>query len=661
MNKSVSRNYFNFLAILVLTATQLLSPLALKSQDYLKAELRNTNCPVASHQADRWYFGQNAALDFRQQDPVADLSNFVLNVRTSPAIISDSTGNVLFSTDGATVWDRNGSIMQNGTGLHGYPGHTMPVIIVPKPGSDSIYYIFTSHSIKMNNLDPRTIYGLEYNEVSMTRAGGLGAVSRKNKPLLPPEFASKLTAVKSSNGIDYWVVAHKFNSNEFCSFRVTSSGVDSANYVSSSVGAVHSAPGETNNGFGYMKISPDGTKLALAILGSDIYEIFNFDASTGKVSNGITSAPVFNEPYGIEFSPDSRYLYATITSASEWSPFDSIYSYIFQFDINLGANIFTNFDTISVNNTGSYFGGMQLGTDGRIYVSRSPNGYSSLGVIENPKRPGTACNFTPNDMDLLGKRSWYGFPNFVQSYFDRPHFDVENVCFTDTALFTLQDGSNVDNISWQFGDPGSGSNTSTSIQGSHIFSGPGSYTVQVTETFSGINYGPYTETVLVNELPAVNIGDTVYMYPGSPILLDAGAGYSSYEWSTGENSQKVTISDLGTYWVTVQNEKCCFKTDTAVIIYFDVIVPNAFRPGGANNIFRAYASSLEAIKNFSLYVFNRWGQEMFVTGDITQGWDGTINGQPAPGDVYVWLVNYDVERKGKTARIAYKGNVILLR
>jgi gliding motility-associated-like protein len=661
MNKSVSPNYFNYLAILVFGAIQLLSPLALKSQDYLKAELRNTNCPVASHQADRWYFGQNAALDFRQGNPVADLSNFVLNVRTSPAIISDSTGNILFFTDGATVWNRNGGIMENGTGLHGYPGHTMPVIIVPRPGSDSIYYIFTTHSMKMNNLDPRTIYGLEYNEVSMVRAGGLGAVTRKNKPLLPPEFSSKLTAVKNSNGIDYWVVAHKFNSNEFCSFRVSSSGVDSANYVSSSVGTVQAAPGETNNGFGYMKISPDGTKLALAVLGSDIYEIFNFDATSGKVSNPITSTPVFNEPYGIEFSPDSRYLYGTITSASEWSPFDSIYSYIFQFDITLGNSIFTNYDTIAINNTGSYFGGLQLGTDGRIYVSRSPNGYAALGVIQNPKRPGQACNFATNALDLQGKRSWYGFPDFVQTYFDLPHFDVENVCFTDTTLFNLQDDSNVDNVTWQFGDPGSGSNTSTNIQGSHIFSGPGTYTVQVTETYNGVNYGPYTETVVVNELPDINIGDTVYMYPGSPIILDAGAGYSSYEWSTGENSQKVTISELGTYWVTVQNEKCCFKTDTAVVIYFDVIVPNAFKPGGANNIFRAYASSLEAIKNFSLYVYNRWGQQLFVTGDITQGWDGTIKGKPAPGDVYVWLVNYDVERKGKTERIAYKGNVVLLR
>jgi gliding motility-associated-like protein len=661
MNKSVSGNYFFYLAILVLSTVIIASPLAIHSQGYLKAELRNTNCQVASHQADRWFFGQKAALDFRPQVPVAELSSTILDVRTSPAIMADSTGNILFYTDGASVWNRTNGLMANGSGLHGYAPHSMPVIIVPKPGSDSIYYIFTTPTVKMGDGDPRPIYGFEYNEVSMKRNGGMGEVTRKNKVLLPPEISSKLTAVKNSNGVDYWVVTHKFNSNEFCSFRVTSNGVDTANYVSSSVGSVHTAPGSTNNELGYMKISPDGSKLALAILGSSIYEIFNFDASTGKVSNAITSPPVFTEPWGIEFSPDSRYLYATVTPTQPWTPSDTMYSYLYQFDVNQGGAIFNNYTTIATDNLGNYFGGIQLGTDGRIYVSRSPNGYSSLGVIQNPKRPGLACNFESNAKDLLGRRSWYGFPNFVQTYFELPHFDVENVCFSDTAIFTLQDNSNVDNISWQFGDPNSGSNTSAALDGSHIFSAPGTYSVQVTETFGGVNYGPYTETVIVNELPDVNIGDTVYMYPGSPILLDAGAGWESYEWSTGENSQVVTINALGTYWVTVQNEKCCFKTDTALVIYFDVMVPNAFRPGGTNNIFRAYASSLQAINNFSLYIYNRWGQQLFVSSDISQGWDGTFKGKDVPGDVYVWLVNYDVERKGKTERIAYKGNVVLLR
>jgi gliding motility-associated-like protein len=317
---------------------------------------------------------------------------------------------------------------------------------------------------------------------------------------------------------------------------------------------------------------------------------------------------------------------------------------------------------------GSYFGGMQLGTDGKIYISRSPYGYAALAVIENPKRPGPACNFTSGAMDLQGKRSRFGFPNYVQTFFDLPHFDVENVCFSDTTLFTLQNNANIDNATctWQFGDPASGNDMATGLQPTHVFSGPGNYTVEVTETYNGVTYGPYSETVIVNELPATTMPDTVYMYPGSPILLDAGAGFTSYEWWTPSGTvygdeQRITVRDPGTYYVTLQNDRCCYNSDSVVVIIFDVIVPNAFRPGGANPVFKAIPTSNEAINNFALYIYNRWGQQMFYSPDISQGWDGKINGKDAPGDVYVWLINYDIQREGKTDKIAYKGNVILLR
>jgi gliding motility-associated-like protein len=652
----VCGNCYYYLAILVLSMVIILSSRTLLAQDYLKAELRNTNCQVASHEADRWFFGQNAGLDFRPQDPEADLTNYMLNVPTSPAVMADSMGNILFYTDGTKVYNRNDYLMPNGDGLHGYVGYTMPALILPKPGSDSIYYIFTTHTCKTDDSDPRPIFGFEYNEVNMNHAGGLGDITRKNKQLLPPEVSSKLTAVKHTNGVDYWVVTHKFNSSEFCSFLVTANGVDTAHYESSVLGSVHTAPDSSNNAKGYMKISPDGTKLALAIYGSDIYEIFNFDANNGKVTNAITSLPVFNQAYGIEFSPDSRYLYATTTPAS---PPQS--SCLFQFDVSLGNAIFNNYDTIAIDSLGSYFSGIQLGTDGRIYVSRSPNGNASLSVIRNPKRPGPACNFTTNALDLQGKKCRLGFPNFMQSYFDLPHFDVENICFADTTIFILQNNSNIDSIAWQFGDLGN-PDSSAAIQAQHIFSGPGGYQVRVTEyDTNGTAYGPYTETVIVNELPFVDLADTVYMYPGAPILLDAGEGFVSYEWSTGENTQVIKIYEQGTYYVTVQNELCCFNGDSVQVMYFNVFVPNAFRPGGVNNIFKAYASSPEAINNFTMYIYNRWGQQIFISNDINQGWDGKINGRDAPGDVYVWLVNYDIDREGRMEKIANKGNVILLR
>lgn len=571
MNTIFSRFSPNFFLTRALILIGLISPNVLLSQGHLKAEIIGNIDAVNGHQADRWYFGQLAGLDFRPQNPVADLSNDSFNMNTSPAIMADKEGNILFCTDGRHVFNQLNHKMPKGDSLHGFSGMTMPAIIVPKPGSDSIYYIFTISKPKMNPEDPSIIYGMEYHEIDMSLDSGLGDVTMKNKVLLEPEVSSKLTAVKHSNGTDYWVVAHRFDSDEFCSFKVTSDGVDTSNYVSSHIGTVHVAPGTTNNEVGYMKISPDGTKLALAILGSDIYEIFDFNASTGEVTNAITSPQIFDEAYGVEFSPDSRYLYATITSVSLWTPFDSIYSYLFQFDVNQGANIFENYDTIAVNNLGSYFGGMQLGTDGRIYVSRSPYGNASLSVIQNPKRPGAACNFTANALDLLGRTCRFGFPNFIQSYFDLPHFEAESICFNDTTIFTLQNNSNIDHVFWDFGDPESTSNTSADFQPAHIFSGSGSYQVQLTESYEGVLFGPYTITVTASGLPYIDIRDTVYMSPGSPVLLDAGEGFISYEWSTGETTQTIQIDEPGIYHVTVYNEFYCSNTDSVVVSYYSSI------------------------------------------------------------------------------------------
>jgi PKD repeat protein len=495
MKKIIPDLKINLFLFLLTTCISILIPKILLSQGNISNEFSGNTNTGSGHQADRWYFGQNAGLDFRTQDPVVDLTNYLLNVPTSPAIMADSLGNILFFTDGVKVFNNLDQIMPNGDGLHGFVGYPMPVLIVPKPGPENKYFIFTTHRPQINPNDPGPFYGLEYNEVDLNLNEGYGDVTVKNKVLLQPEVCSKLTSVRHSNGMDYWVVAHKFNSSEFCAFRVNSSGVDTLNYMSSLIGTVHAAPGETNNAIGYMKISPDGTKLALTIYGSGICEVFNFDASTGQVTNAITSPPIFDDAYGIEFSPDSRFLYSTITSISMPLPGNTPPSYLFQFDVSLGASMFNAYDTIASDTSGSYFGGTQLGTDGRIYISRSPYGNGALSVIQNPKRKGQACNFVSNAIDLQGKSSRFGFPNFIQSYFNLPHFNTTRTAFGDTTFFTLQNNSNIDEVFWQFGDPASGSNTSSDMQPGHVFSAPGAYQVQVTEYFNGIEYATYINTV----------------------------------------------------------------------------------------------------------------------------------------------------------------------
>lgn len=498
MNQHVSRLKFNHFALFFLYCCLFSFPEFVIPQENSRSNANNF--VIAGHQADRWYFGQNAGLDFRPDVPAVDLSNIILNVLTSPAIMADSSGEILFFTNGYRIYNRLGDTMPDGNGLHGFSGNPMPVLIVPKPGNEHIYYVFTTHRPRMNPNDVQTLYGLEYSEVNMNLNEGLGGLTFKNKVLLGPEISSKLSAVKHINGTDYWVVAHKFNSDEFCSFRVTSEGVDSTSYVSSHIGTFHAGPGEDNNAIGYMKLSPDGTKLALAIFGSHLLEVFDFDQSTGKVMNSITSPAVFEDAYGIEFSPDSKYLYVTTTSTLLPVPNYTPISYLYQFELGQGNQIFNpGFNhTIAMDTTGSYFAGMQLGTDGRIYISRSPYGNGSLSVIQNPKRHGEDCNFTSNSIDLQGRQCRYGLPNFIQSYFNLPHFNAIFSEVSASTTFRLQNMHHIDSLIWNFDDPSSDQNSSVDFVPEHVFSAPGVYEVSVTEYFEGIPFGPYAETVTIN-------------------------------------------------------------------------------------------------------------------------------------------------------------------
>lgn len=73
------------------------------------------------------------------------LTNGQLNTLEGCATIADTTGSLLFYTDGITVWNRNHVPMPNGSGLLGNPSSTQSGIIVPYPGNTDLYYVFTVH------------------------------------------------------------------------------------------------------------------------------------------------------------------------------------------------------------------------------------------------------------------------------------------------------------------------------------------------------------------------------------------------------------------------------------------------------------------------------------------------------------------------------------
>ena len=238
-------------------------------------------------QANVWYFGDHAGLDFKTGSPVA-LSNGALKTDEGCASISDTAGNILFYTDGITVYNKKDTSMPNGTGLNGHSSSTQSSIIIPVPGNDSIFYIFTTDAQGGAN-------GCEYSRVNMHKNGGHGDVISKNKMLFTPS-AEKITAIRNNNGSDIWVIGHKHNTDTFYTYKIDNKGINSS-VVKSKSGSSYS----TKSGvIGYMKASPDGKKLALAISSTNTVEVFDFDDKSGVVSNcrSMTDNTNFSGVYG---------------------------------------------------------------------------------------------------------------------------------------------------------------------------------------------------------------------------------------------------------------------------------------------------------------------------------------------------------------------------
>jgi gliding motility-associated-like protein len=362
--------------------------------------------------ANFWYFGQYAGLDFNTGSPVA-ITDGALATDEGCSVISDAEGNLLFYTDGVSVWNRLHQLMPNGTGLWGSNYSTQSALIVPKPGKSSLYYIFTTDSqADYPNYRPELhdCACLAYSVVDLSKADGLGEVVEKNTVLYAPT-TEKIAATLHANGGDVWVVSHQWNSDAFYTYLVTQAGICEQPVISQA-GVVHQGDQENNpNIHGQMKISPDGKRLALAMLHAGL-DVFDFDNSTGTVSRAI---PLLNDTIlfnyqGIEFSPNSRLLYFTAATIDTiWAPYQ-----IMQLDLTAGTAEEIKRSLVVLGRYVRSIDNIQLGPDGRIYASTYLS--DSLGVVEHPNRPGPSCHYRNDGLYLQGRSPNGGLPNFISSY-----------------------------------------------------------------------------------------------------------------------------------------------------------------------------------------------------------------------------------------------------
>jgi gliding motility-associated-like protein len=496
-------------------------------------------------EAWHWQFGQNCSLDFSTGVPVIGTS--AINQWEGTASISDkNTGQLLFYTDGKQIWNKNNIQMPNGFGLLGDNSSTQSALIVPKPGSTTLYYVFTCPANATLGV------GVYYSIIDITLNGGLGDVTLKNKQLTAPRVTEKLTAVKNCNNTGYWIIDHSIDdiigSNAFNAYSLTSAGIDTTPVISNIGKVIGFDP--YDDALGYLKASSNGKKLACAFELDSCLQIFDFNNATGIISNPITiNYSLTTGPYSIEFSPDNSKLYARV------SPTSNLSGTVSQFDLssNSSSTIINSQTLITYGNKST----LQLGPDGKIYVG---DFYSqNIDVINNPNNVGVACNYQTNIITFpLSSKMLLGLPNFINA--NHVDFTPVNV-LKDTVVCTPNNGGNyvanatldsAMHYTWY-------DSTQSPIK---TFSTSGNYWIDITEN-SGCTYRDSFNLVF-SVKPNINLNDTTLCSPSC--LLNAPNNYYNYLWSTGDTTKQITVTNSGHYWVTAANSYGCKNSDSMQVV-----------------------------------------------------------------------------------------------
>ncbi|MCF8370175.1 MAG: T9SS type A sorting domain-containing protein [Bacteroidales bacterium] len=535
-------------------------------------------------EGSNWYFGGYAGCTWvtlqANGDPMYMMDG-QLTTNEGVATISDGNGVLLFYTDGIKVWNALHNVMPNslptspGGSLTGNPSSTQSGVIVPKPLDPNTYYIFSVDA----NLGSG---GLAYSRIDMLAAAGMGdvALAEKNVTLFNPS-TEKITAVSHSNALDIWVITHQWQNNQFNVYKVTSMGVQLTTPVISNIGVVHT--GTSGNCRGYMKASASGTMVCLGIEGMNIWELFQFNNSTGQLSNVVTLDYTMNDDcYGVEFSADEHFLYGSERWGNDLHQWD-VSSYI-------PATIQASHQIVATLGT-SAGGSLQLAPDQKIYLARDGTKY--LGRINEPTLAGSLCAYVDHAV-LLGpdlstaKDSNEGLPTFIATFFQPAQFTFTTDCENDTVFFFIPNPAGLDNAYWNFDWPTTNpafhytSNADTIY---FIYPAGGVYTVELITQRDNLYDTVYAD-VYFSQLPEVNLGPDVTLCDNEILTFDlsyndvfAVDGVADYFWEAAlatqtfyDSTATYLIDKPGTYTATVYVDSICGSVSDILNVEYNNMV-----------------------------------------------------------------------------------------
>jgi len=517
------------------------------SYDAINVEEYNYQLQTSNH----WYFGNQADIDFNQNPP-APAGNSQMTAPEGCTAVSDRNGKILFYTNGDDfAYGRTGQVL--GDNIGGDELSSQSVIAIPFPGDETMYYIFTTKEVYGDGTFELNYGVLDIKEKRGTNSDP-GNVVFNDLPLFTKN-TERLTAI-GGYGQNATLVAHEYGNNTFQFYPITAQGVGRP--VLNSIGSVHDL-GSPESAQGYMRISGDGSKLAVALTknGRNYVELFEMD-TTQNLSNYLQiefpvtySYPQY-QAYGIEFSPGSNKLYVTLKGTT---------SKLFEMRVDTLA-----LDTIVNSMNGNLaagfenneFGALQTGPDGQIYMA--VNGSATLPFITPNDQVDVPSIFNPTGVDLAGKTSALGLPNFVQnasSSVGGLSASVTGYCVGQPTNFIGQQSSNIDEFNWTVTQISDTSTvfTSTNLSDTYTFQQSGDYAVAFrVYNRCGLDT-TINQTITIQDPPPESaMPDVASICTGDLQLQVYGTSDSlnyNYIWSNASTGNSLFVNQPAIYSVTI--------------------------------------------------------------------------------------------------------------
>lgn len=429
--------------------------------------------------------------------------------------------------------------------------------------------------------------------------------------------------------------------SEFLSYLITENGIQFSPQKSLIKIAVPQ--------YGQMKFNGDGTILACA--DEKAIYLFDFDKSLGTVSlKQIINVSLANG-YGLEFSPNDRFLYINEK----------------QYDLNTGTlTSLMDYDCPSQ---------WQRAKNGKLYKLHMPdseisifpndNGWLATGnsnsslrlaQINQPNVAGVGCQYdTAFIYEFHSNYSGMsmGLPHFPSYHFYHPtgEFNYTGSCTGELFQFQLVNSPiSADSVHWIFDN---GAET-TGLTASHVFSESGTFQVSTIVYTNGIA-DTTNQCVSVCGNDNISLPSVIDLCETGDIEINiVNPCISNFEWSSGDTTGTINILNAGTYILKTVSA-CGIEYDTINAVKEDcqpvTKIPNVFTPNsdGANDLF---SIDLKNVSSFDYQIFNRWGNAIKDSSIIVSQatiynwnnftlWDGLSQGKEASEGIYFYLIRLE--------------------